>query len=132
MSLTITVTNLAQLAALRRAAEAYSNSSANMGGAALDEAGLLQSVVDRQLEAFVERYLVRVITRLAFLNRFTADERIAIRAAAAQSPAIADYLAMLDAAQDVDLTDARTIGGANALEAAGLIGEGRAAEILAL
>lgn len=131
MDLTITIAGNAQQIALDRARIAHNGSSIS-GGAELDAAAFLQRIVDQKLAEFAERFLVKNVTRLAFLNRFTADERIGIRTAAAQSPAVHDYMAMLDAAQDVDLTDPRTIGGVQALEGAGLIGEGRAAEILAL
>lgn len=128
MDLAISVTSAAHLAALQKAQAAYN--AAN--GSALDSATFLQKLIDGQLDGLVAAYLKTNLTKLEFLHRFTAEERIVIRAAAAQSPAIADYMAMLDAAQDVDLTDARTIGGVQALEGAGLIGTGRAAQILTL
>lgn len=124
----IAVTAPAKLAALTKAAQAYNASSAQP----LSQGEFLQKLIDGQLDGLVKAYLVTQITKLAFLNRFTPEERIAVRAAVAQSPAIHDYMEMLDAAQDVDLTDARTIGGVQALEAAGLLAEGRAGEILAL
>lgn len=128
MDYTISINESHKQAALQRALDAYNRSQEH----AIDLASFVQKLVDGQVGGLVSAYLVTTITKLAFLNRMTADERIAIRAAAAQSPAIHDYMAMLDAAQDVDLTDPRTIGGVQALEAAGLIGEGRAAVILAL
>lgn len=127
MEITISVDSAVRSQALQRALAAY-----NVSNTPLDAPAFLQKIIDGQLDGLVKAYLVTNITKLAFLNRLTAEERIGIRAAAAQSPAIHDYLAMLEAAQDVDLTDSRTIGGVQALEAAGLIGEGRAAEILAL
>jgi hypothetical protein len=128
MDFTVVIDSPARIAALHRALDAFNASSA----IALSKEQFVQRMIDGPVDGLVAAYVATRLTKLAFLNRFTADERIAIRAAAAQSPAIADYLAMLDAAQDVDLTDARTVGGAAALEAAGLIGAGRAAEILAL
>jgi hypothetical protein len=71
-----------------------------------------------------------VITKLAFLRRFTQAERITLRGAAAQSPALADYMAMIDMAQDVTLSDPDTVAGVKMLEAAGLIAAGRTQEIL--
>lgn len=127
MQVTIDVTDAAKLTGLQRALAQYNSMNPQKS-----EAEFLQWQVDNQLSEYARTMVQPVITKLAFLNRLTSDERIGIRAAAAQSPAIADYMAMLDAAQDVDLTDARTIGGVQALEAAGLIGEGRAAVILAL
>lgn len=127
MEIVTTIAGTAKLAALSRALLAY-----NQSNPALTEEQFVQKLVDGQLDGLVKAYVVTQLTKLAFLNRFTSDERIAIRTAAQTSPAIHDYLAMLDAAQDVDLLDARTIGGVQALEAAGLLAEGRGAEILAL
>jgi hypothetical protein len=127
MNFSLAIATPARLAALQKALDAY-----NARNEAITADAFVQKLVDGQVDGLVAAYLVTKLTKLDFLNRLTSAERIAIRAAAAQSPAIADYMAMLDAAQDVDLTDARTIGGVNALEAAGLIGEGRAAAILAL
>jgi len=128
MDITVSVTTNAHQAALQKALGAY-NASGN-SALTLDE--FLQKLVYGQLDGLVSAYLVTKLTKLEFLNRMTSAERIAIREKAKVSPAIHDYMAMLDAAQDVDLTDPRTIGGVQALEASGLIGEGRAAEILAL
>jgi hypothetical protein len=73
----------------------------------------------------------RTMTRLEFLRRFTGAERITLRTVAKQNPALEDYMALLDAAQDVNTGDADTIAGVQFLEAAGLLAAGRAAEILA-
>ena len=70
------------------------------------------------------------ITQLEFLNRFTQAERVTIRTAAKQSVPIEDYLALVSAATFIDITRADTIAGVQALEQLGLIGAGRAAEIL--
>ena len=72
-----------------------------------------------------------IVTKLEYLRRFTQSERIAIRSASTQAPELADYLAMLEIAQDVTLDDPDTVAAANMLETAGLIAPGRAAEILA-
>lgn len=128
MDITVSVASAAKEAALTKAAQAYNASAAQP----LSLGGFLQRLVDGQLDGLVKAYLVTQLTKLAFLNRFTAEERITIRTAAAQSPAVHDYLEMLDAAQDVDLTDLRTIGGVQVLEASGLLAAGRGAEILAL
>jgi hypothetical protein len=71
------------------------------------------------------------LTKLEYLRRFNQDERIAIRSAAEVSPQLQDYLAMMELAQDIDTDDADTIGAVTMLEQVGLIGAGRAAEILA-
>lgn len=70
------------------------------------------------------------ITRLEFMQRFTADERIRIRTAAAQSQQLADYMDLVALATFIDITRADTIGGVQQLETLGLIAAGRAAEIL--
>lgn len=68
---------------------------------------------------------------LAFRSRFTDAEKIAIYTAAKTNVQVQIWLDDLMAASDVNLDDSRTIAGVQALEAAGLIGAGRAAEILA-
>jgi hypothetical protein len=129
MDITVTVSSLSKLQALDRALSAY---NAANPGATLDENAFMQRLIDGQLDGLVAAYLITSITPLAFLRRFTQDERVAIRTAAQESIAIADYLAMTDAAQEIDLTDTDTVAGLNALEAAELIAEGRAAQILSL
>lgn len=82
-----------------------------------------------------------IITRAAFRARFTQAEKIAIELAGLDDPsapmevrsqaaAIRTYLKDVDAAEFIDLTDPATAGGVQALEAAGLLAEGRAVEIL--
>lgn len=71
------------------------------------------------------------LNKIDFLRLFTQAERIAIRAAAKVNPVVEDYQAMLDAASVVRLSDPDIQAGIPALEAAGLIGPGRAAQILA-
>ena len=68
------------------------------------------------------------LTKLQFLRRFTAPERIAIRASA--DPLIVDFMQLLDLAQDVRLDDPDTQAGVAYLEQQTLIAKGRAAEIL--
>lgn len=72
-----------------------------------------------------------VITRLEFMQRFTQVERLTIRTAAKQNTAIEDMLNMVEIATYINVTRPDTVGGVRALEAAGLIGPGRADEILA-
>ena len=69
--------------------------------------------------------------KVDFLRLFTQAERIAIREAAKVNPLIADYQDMLDAADKPRLSDPDMQNGVPLLEAAGLIGPGRAAQILA-
>ena len=81
------------------------------------------------------------ITRLAFRNRFTQAEKVALELAALDNPsattpqrqqsaALRAHLKDLDAASWVDLTRPETAAALQMLEASGLIDEGRAAVIL--
>ena len=81
------------------------------------------------------------ITRLAFRNRFTQAEKVALELAALDNPsapmaqrqqaaALRAHLKDLDAASWVDLTRPETAAALQMLEASELIGEGRAAAIL--
>lgn len=74
--------------------------------------------------------VVDELNKIDFLRLFTQAERIAIRQAAAVNAQIADYEAMLDAATVVKLSDPDLQSGVPLLEAAKLIGKGRAAKIL--
>jgi len=71
-----------------------------------------------------------VITKLAFMNRFTDAELVAIYTASKSSVSIEVWIKKLESASDVTLTNAATIAGVNALEKAGFIVAGRAAIIL--
>jgi len=68
--------------------------------------------------------------KVDFLRLFTQAERIAIRQAAKLNPVVEDYQAILDAATIIRLSDADIQEGVPELEDAGLIGPGRAAQIL--
>lgn len=70
------------------------------------------------------------ITALAFMDRFTPDERAAIRAAARNSDALADWIDRFRAARTIGLEDARTIAGLDAVVSAGLLTAERKAAIL--
>ena len=70
------------------------------------------------------------LTQLGFLRRFTAQERIAIRASS--DPIIVDFLNLVNLAQDINLDDSDTAAGLAYLEAQELIAKGRAAEIRGL
>jgi hypothetical protein len=72
----------------------------------------------------------RRITKLAFRNRFTDIEKLALYTAAESSVQLRVYLDDLAAAEFVDLDYGATVAGVQALEAAGIIGAGRAADIL--
>lgn len=73
----------------------------------------------------------RTLTKRAYLGRFTAEERVAIRTAAKQSVALEDYLELLAVSEDINLDDPDLIAGLAMLEGVGLIAPGRAAEIRA-
>lgn len=74
------------------------------------------------------------ITRLAFLNRFTDAEAIAIDLASqgvtVPAASMRRYMQKVNAATYIDLGRADTRAGVQALEAAGLLAAGRAAVIL--
>jgi len=72
----------------------------------------------------------KVMTKLEYLRRFSQDERIAIRTVAASNPVLADYMALLELAQEVDTNDPDTQAAVQMLESAGLIAAGRGVEIL--
>lgn len=71
------------------------------------------------------------ITKLKFLDRITAQEYAAFKQAAAVSAEIGYFWQKLMVAEDIVLSDPRLIAGLNALEQAGVLTAGRAAEILA-
>jgi hypothetical protein len=56
-----------------------------------------------------------VLSPLEFLQRFTAVERIKIRALAKADPVVEDYMHLLDLATTVNLDDADTVNGLNYL-----------------
>lgn len=72
----------------------------------------------------------RTMTKLEYLRRFTVDERVAIRAAAAQNAVLADYLQLMELATEINTGDTDTVAAVTMLEQAGLIAAGRAQEIL--
>jgi len=72
----------------------------------------------------------KILSRLEFLRRFTAEERVAIRQEGATDPIIYDFLDLLYQAQEVQVDDADTRAGLQYLETKGLLAPGRAAEIL--
>lgn len=74
----------------------------------------------------------RPLSILAFRSRFTDGEKIAIYTAAESSLGVRVWLDDLAAAQGqmVDLNDERIVAGVNAMEFGGLIGAGRAEQIL--
>lgn len=71
-----------------------------------------------------------VLTRLAFMDRFTTAELVGIYTAAKTNVETEIWLDKVKAAEDINLTDPRTREAVAMLEAGGLIGQGRADEIL--
>lgn len=71
------------------------------------------------------------LNKIDFLRLFTDPELAAILVAANQSPMVAVYQYKLSQAPSVRLDDPDLVAGLPALEALGLIGPGRAAQILA-
>lgn len=71
------------------------------------------------------------LERIEFLRLFTQTERIAIREAAKTDLVIEDYQYMLDNSSLVLLSDPDIVSDVSYLEQLGLIGNGRAAQILA-
>lgn len=78
--------------------------------------------------------VVRHISRLAFLARFTDAEAIGIDLASigatVEAAAMRRYLNKVNAAKHIDLEMEDTVQGVQAIEAAGLLAPGRAAQIL--
>lgn len=72
----------------------------------------------------------RTVTKLAFMERFTDEELAAIYAAAKTDVRVEVWMDKMKLASEIDLADPRTRAGVEALEALGLIGQGRAAEVL--
>ena len=73
----------------------------------------------------------RVLNKVDFARLFTQAERIAIDDAANINPVVRDYDRMLNRAPNVNLDDPDVQTGVPLLELGGLIGVGRAAQILA-
>ena len=125
-------------------------------GIKYDEAGVRAQYPNQSLLSFTEPYLLslgyvwepeppppvpRHITRLAFRNRFTQDEKVGLEIAQldvptapmpqrAQAAALRASQADVNASTFIDLDRADTRAGVQALEAAGLLAAGRALQIL--
>lgn len=70
------------------------------------------------------------LTKIQFADRFTAQELAGIYTAAKENVLVEIFLDKMKMVEFIDLSDVRTIEGVMSLEAAGLIAEGRASEIL--
>lgn len=72
-----------------------------------------------------------VVSVYDFLLLFTTAERVAIRQAATQEPALADWLDLLNRVANVHMDDPNTVEALTMLTTAGLLGAGRQVEVLA-
>jgi len=70
------------------------------------------------------------LTKLAFMNRFTMKELVAVYTAAKTEVIVEVFLDKLKLAEHVDVTDPQTIAGLQALAASGLLTETRVQEVL--
>lgn len=87
----------------------------------------LVEVVDGISDAQIVR---TVWTQTQWKRRFTQAERLAIREAATQSPVLADYMDLMNGADEIANDDPDVIKAMGLLEQHVLIAEGRAQEIL--
>lgn len=75
-----------------------------------------------------------IVTRLAFLSRFTDEEAVALDLASigatVEAATLRRYLSKVNAASFIDLSREDTRAGVLALEPIGILAEGRALEIL--
>ncbi len=70
------------------------------------------------------------LTKYQFLDRFTMNERLAIRAAAKVDPIVDDFMAMLDISQEVQLNNPLVYQGLSYLAYTGKLDSGRIDQIL--
>lgn len=73
----------------------------------------------------------RVLTKLAYMNRFTDAELVGIYSTAKSSVEVEVWLEKFRVSEEINLDDPDTSNGLYALETVGLIAPGRANEILA-
>lgn len=87
---------------------------------------LNSSVWHSELEEFVQA--PGLLSKLDFLNRFTLEERLAIRAST--DTIVFDIMKLLEAADFIDVTNQSTIQGVQYLAIVGLIASTRISEVL--
>lgn len=87
---------------------------------------LNSSVWDSELEEFIKT--PGLLSKLDFLNRFTLEERLAIRASA--DTIVFDIMKLLEAAEFIDITNHSTVQSVQYLALVGLIAEARISEVL--
>jgi hypothetical protein len=125
---TITVTPY-QAAGLAKAVEEFNSVE---GGIQVTPETYLSMRVAGVLDSYAAAFDIGSMTSFAFARRFTTNEYEAIMSAAQVNEAVAGYVERLKQSPTVNVTHDECIQGVLALEAAGLIGPGRSAEILAL
>ena len=121
---------LAEVDAVLAEREAIRRSS-NAAEAAVDALTDVGSVQTFTWSIDVAVAAPRRLTHKGFSDRFTDAEMQAILAAAETNAALKTWWEKFKLARDINLDDPATQGGVQALEIAGLIGEGRATEVLA-
>lgn len=121
---------LAEVDAVLAEREAIRRSS-NAAEAAVDALTDVGSVQTFTWSIDVAVAAPRRLTNKGFSDRFTDAEMQAILAAAETNAALKTWWEKFKLARDINLDDPATQGGVQALEIAGLIGEGRVAEVLA-
>lgn len=82
------------------------------------------------VEAVQPIIVERKISKLEYMELFTDSEMASIFAAAKTSPLVEIWLEKFRLSEFIDLADPRNADGLQAIEAAGILGQGRAAEIL--
>ena len=93
---------------------------------------LLESIALASTEQAAVQATVAPLSKLVFMERFTLEEMASIYTAAKTTVVVEIFLDKMKLAEFIDITDANTIAGVNALVSAGLLTEARAAEILAV
>ncbi len=80
--------------------------------------------------AFIESHAGSILSRLQFMRRFTDAELATIYTLMKTELAIEIWMEKFRMASEIDLTDVDVVTGVHGLEAMGIIGVGRAAEVL--
>lgn len=79
---------------------------------------------------FIDKSQTRILTRLAFMRRFTNDELTAIYGAAKSNVQLEVWLDKFKLAEEINLDDVEIEDGLSTLEQFGIINVGRGLEIL--
>lgn len=91
----------------------------------------LSQLQNTNVEAVQPEQKTSVISKLEYMDRFTDVELAGIYAAAKVYPQVEVWLEKFKLAENVNTQDPRVLAGLQALEGAGLLVVGRAAEIIA-